>query len=304
MQPSGILKPRALNPGDTIGIVAPASPFDPDELECGMDRLRAIGFRLRPADGLFERSGYLAGSDVQRAAQLHQVFTDDTIDAVMCARGGYGTLRLLSRLDYDLIRSHAKAFIGFSDITALHVALGLRSGLVTFHGPTVTTLGKADRRTLDSFREVLTGTVPFRITAQNGRVIRPGAAEGVLAGGNLNTLNHLLGTPFAPHYRGAILLIEDTREAPYRVDRMLTQMRLAGIFDGLAGVAAGSFKDCGRPDEIDKVIEACFGDMGIPILAGCGIGHDAPNATVPLGVRVQLVTAQARLCALESALIA
>lgn len=297
-------KPRVLKPGAVIGIVAPASPFDPAELTRGMGALNLLGFRLRTADGLFERDGYLAGSDAQRVAQLHQMFMDEAVDAVMCARGGYGTLRLLSRLDYDLIRAQPKAFIGFSDITALHMAFQLRSGLVTFHGPTVTTLGKADAATVDSFFEAVTRAAPLRTAIPNGRVIRPGRAEGILTGGNLNTLNHLLGTPFARSYRGAILLLEDTHEAPYRIDRMLTQMRMAGAFEGVAGVLAGSFTECGNPDDIDRVIEGCFGDLGIPVLAGCAIGHDGPNMTVPLGVTVRLDTAQVELTGLESALVA
>jgi muramoyltetrapeptide carboxypeptidase len=295
-------KPHALKPGDTIGIVAPASPFDPAEFARGMEQLREMGFELRTAEGISERRGYLAGSDLQRSAQLHRMFLDDSVDAVMCARGGYGTLRLLAQLDYDLIRAHPKVFIGFSDITALHTVFQNRCGLVTFHGPTVTTLGMADAVTLDSFRRTLTTAAPFCLAVEGKRVLRPGMAEGIFTGGNLATLNHLLGTPFASHFGGAILLIEDTHEAPYRIDRMLTQMRMAGSFEGLKGVVAGSFHGCGAAQDIDRVIADCLGDMAIPILSGCGVGHDAPNLTIPLGVGVRLDTQKGEVHFFESAL--
>jgi muramoyltetrapeptide carboxypeptidase len=303
MRFSSLKKPHALKPGDTIGIVAPASPFDPEEFARGMDRLRGMGFEPLAADRLFERERYLAGGDLQRSAQLHRMFMDDSVDAVMCARGGYGTLRLLAHLDYDLIRAHPKAFIGFSDITALHAVIQDRCGLVTFHGPTVTTLGKAEATTRDSFQKALTGATPACVAVDNGRVLKQGVAEGILAGGNLTTLNHLLGTPFAAHFHGTVLLIEDTHEAPYRIDRMLTQMRLAGCFEGLAGVLTGSFHECGALEDIDRVIVDCFDDMAIPILAGCAIGHDSLNLTVPLGVRVRLDAQSGELRFLESALL-
>ncbi|MBI5895448.1 MAG: LD-carboxypeptidase, partial [Desulfobacterales bacterium] len=237
-----LIKPAALQPGATIGIVAPASPFPKDELEQGLEILRYLGFRVRLADGLFDVLGYLAGEDARRAAQLMEMFQDATVDGIMCARGGYGCMRILPLLDYHLIRRHPKPFVGFSDITALHQVFCMQSGMVTFHGPLVCTLSKDEDLSRSSLFETLSGQLPAAVSGAQMSSILPGVGEGRLTGGNLTVLCHLLGTPFAPSFAGAILFIEDCGEALYRIDRMLTHMKLSGCFEGLAGIVLGSFK--------------------------------------------------------------
>lgn len=299
--PLPILKPAALQAGDTIGVVAPASPFQKNDLEQGLQILQGMGFNIRLAEGLFDARGYLAGEDHRRAAGLVGMFADPGVDAVMCARGGYGCLRLLPLIDYDLIRVHPKPFVGFSDITALHHALFLKSGMVTFHGPVVCSLGKDEESSRTALRQALCGQMPRVVTAPGMRTVLPGTAEGRLAGGNLTVLCHLLGTAFAPSFAGCILFIEDCGEALYRIDRMLTQMRLAGCFEGLCGITIGSFKDCGAEADICKLIAQVFEGRQIPVLAGLPAGHTERNRMLPLGVHVRLDADKGELILLESA---
>jgi muramoyltetrapeptide carboxypeptidase len=284
-----------------IGIVAPASPFQKEELEQGLEILRHMGFRVRLADGLFDVHGYLAGEDARRAAQLMEMFQDASVDAIMCARGGYGCMRILPLLDYHLIRRHPKPFIGFSDITALHQAFRMLGGMVTFHGPVVCTLFKDEELSRSSLLETLSGQMPAAVSDAQMRSILPGAAEGRLTGGNLTVLCHLLGTPFAPSFDGAILFIEDCGEALYRIDRMLTHMKLSGCMEGLAGIALGSFKNCGDEADICNLVRQQFEARAIPIVAGLSAGHAQKNVTLPLGIQVRLDADMAKLVFLESA---
>lgn len=279
---------RALQPGDIIGVVAPASPFPLQEMARGLSVLHAMGFATRLAEGLFDSKGFLAGEDGDRVAQLHAMFADDAVRAIICARGGYGALRILTALDYDLLRAHPKRFIGFSDTTALHQAIYLKTGLGTYHGPMVSTLARADVATRESLQHVLLGTVPAPVISDQHRVIHPGRARGVLVGGNLATIASLIGTPFAMRYRGCILFLEETGERPYRIDRMLVQLKLAGSLEGLAGLVLGSFTDCGVAKEIDAIMRQLFDDHPIPIMAGVAAGHGPSNLTLPLGVPAEL----------------
>ncbi|MCJ8502381.1 S66 peptidase family protein [Desulfatitalea alkaliphila] len=287
-EPSARRKPNALEPGDTIGIVAPASPFSVPDLARGVALLHAMGFATRLSGDLFARQGCLAGSDALRAAQLHTMFADDAVHAIMCARGGYGGLRLLQSLDYALIAAHPKPFIGFSDTTALHQAIRLKTGLVTFHGPMVCSLEPSDAAAGSALQQMLQAVAmgPPRIAGL--RTLRPGRGEGILVGGNLSTLCSLIGTPFAQSYHGCVLFLEDRGERPYRIDRMLVQMKLAGCFEGLAGLVLGSFSDCGAGEEIDAIVRQLFDDRPIPIMTGLAAGHQNPNRTLPLGVTVVL----------------
>lgn len=258
-----------------------------------------MGYAIRLAEGLFEVEGYLAGKFERRLDQVHQMFSDNRVDAVMCARGGFGSLHLLSHIDYEIIRNHPKPFIGFSDITAMHCAFFARAGLVTFHGPMVSTLGVSDDQTNSSWQQ--------NLCAGNGGIskhqmytVKSGQAEGIVTGGNLSTLCHLLGTPFSPSFADRILFIEEINEAPYRIDRMLSQMMMAGCFNGLSGLVLGTFKDCGPDDEILGVVDRVFKDVQRPILAGLPVGHGTTNLTLPLGVRARLDADQAELVYLES----
>ena len=275
--------PVRLKPGDCIGIVAPASPFEETDFFKGICILENMGFRVSFPKGIFARSGYLAGSDVDRAAQVNAAFADSTVQAIVCARGGYGSMQILPYLNYEAIRQHPKLLMGFSDITALLCSLYQRSGLVSCHGPVVTTLKSAGSKTLESVFNVLTLNELPTIQLERGIVLSPGKASGPVICGNLTTLCHLIGTPFQPKMDGHILIVEDTGEKPYRIDRMLTQMKLAGVFDGLSGLGIGIFENCGEADELFEIIARVFHPIHIPILAGFDIGHGPDNIAVPFG---------------------
>ncbi len=290
-----IIFPTRLKPGNTIGITAPASHFNKDLFNQGLSVLKDMGFKLVVPDGVFNKRSYLAGSDEQRAEVVNQLFADDAIDAIVCARGGFGSMKILSLLDYDIIRCHPKICVGFSDISALLYALHAETGLVTFHGPTVTTLARANPFNIDAFTGALSAEDPLKLQAIEPMVIRPGRAEGPIMGGNLTTLCHLTGTAYAPSFGSAILFIEDRGEATYRIDRMLTQMKMAGCFNGLAGLILGSFTDCGDFEPIVQVVTDLFKEDTFPIMAGFPIGHGADNVTVPIGLPAALDTAQQTL---------
>lgn len=280
--------PPPLNAGDTIGIAAPASSFDHALFNKGIETLRSMGFNPAIPDEIFDKSNYLAGSDQQRAEIVNRLFNDADIKAVICARGGFGTMRILPYLDYPLIREHPKWLVGFSDISALLWALYSGSGLLSLHGPTVTTLAKADKHTVQSLDAALKLNLPLKITNPAGRTIRSGSTFGPIIGGNLTTLCHLMGTRFSLDCSGAILLIEDRNEALYRVDRMLSQIRLSPWFQKIAGVAVGTFEDCGHQDDIDRMVAETFDELHIPVLAGIDIGHGKTNLTVPFGMEAVL----------------
>lgn len=287
--------PRALKSGDTLGIVAPASPFDRKSFDAGTRVLDSMGFNLVMPQEIFHQKGYLAGSDRLRAELLTQLFADPDIDGIICARGGYGAMRILPLLDPGAISLHPKVFVGFSDITALLGFLVERCRMVAFHGPTVTTLGNGDPLTRDRFLRTLTKPAPLSFAAGAGQVIRSGTATGPLLCGNLTLLGHLTGTPFQPDLSGGILLIEDTGEAPYRIDRILTQMLLAGSFEGLAGLALGAFTNCGSKEEIHRIVADRLGMLNIPIAAGFDVGHEGVNMTLPVGLPVRLDTRSATM---------
>jgi muramoyltetrapeptide carboxypeptidase len=280
--------PTRLKPGDCIGIVAPASPFEETDFHAGIGILEKMGFRVKFPEGIFSRSGYLAGSDADRAAQVNAAFADSTVQAIVCARGGYGSMQILPYLDYEAIRRHPRLVMGFSDITALLCALYQRSGLVSCHGPVVTTLKNAGPKTLESVFNALALNELPAIHLERGRILRPGKASGPVICGNLTTLCHLLGTPYVPKLNGHILIVEDTGEKPYRIDRMLTQMSLAGVFSGLGGLGIGSFENCGNAAELFEIIARIFDPFHIPILAGFDIGHGSENIAVPFGLEAVL----------------
>ncbi len=297
--PNRIIHARRLKAGDTIGIVAPAGPFDRELFAQGIAIIQSMGFETKTDNRIFSRNGYLAGTDLARAAQFMAMVADHQVQAVMAARGGYGALRIMETLDYRQIGAASKAFIGFSDMTALHRAIYLRSGLVTFHGPMVTTMARSDETTRLSWYRTLTEPVAPSIDLSSARVLKPGIAQGVLTGGNLTTLCHLTGTAIGAGFQGHILLLEDIGEVPYRIDRMLTQMIMTGLFNGVAGLVLGSFEDCGSGDEIDALVLERFKDWPIPIVSGAPIGHGRSNWTVPLGISVRLDTAKGDLVFVE-----
>ncbi len=289
------IRPPRLARGAVVGIAAPASAFDRAELASGLRALEALGFRPRLPEGLFSVHGGFAGDDAHRARLLERLFADPEVEAVLCARGGWGSLRILPLLDYAAIAARPKALVGFSDATALLAAVSARAGLVVFHGPMAAGLGGAARQTRTGLVQALCSGEPVSIRLRRREVLRPGRAEGRLAGGNLTTLCHLIGTPFAPDFRGRILFLEERGEAPYRIDRMLTQMRLAGLLAGVRGVVLGSFGDCGPLEEIGRIVAQAFGERRLPIVAGLPAGHGEPNRTLPFGTRALLDTSALRL---------
>ncbi|MBT8340693.1 MAG: LD-carboxypeptidase [Desulfatitalea sp.] len=296
-----INKPQAVKPGDTLGIVAPAGTFDAQKLHEGIAFLNAQGYQTRLADGVFEAQGYLAGNDMARVEQLHAMFSDPDVDAVLCARGGYGSLRLLPLLDFTLIAAHPKPFVGFSDICALLLSFYFRAHMPTFHGPMVCSLGQeADQAGKDLLMKIRTRR-PLEIMAEDAITLQSGVAEGIFLGGNLTTICHLLGTPYAPLLKGCILFLEDTGEALYRIDRMLTQMHQAACFEGLAGVVLGGFSECGPLDDIYALVGSIFPAKSIPILAGVAAGHGEQNVTLPMGVHARLDADRGTLIFLEAA---
>lgn len=295
-------RPRALKPGDTLGVVAPSSPFDRRSFEAGLQALAAMGFTVRVDPAVLARQDYLAGADQQRAALIHRCFADPDIDGIICARGGYGATRILPLLDADAIARTPKVFVGFSDITALLGFLVDRCAMVAFHGPTVTSVGEADNATRERFLAALTAPAPLSLNASRPHVLRDGKTTGRLMGGNLTLLCHLTGTPFQPDLRHCILVIEDRGEAPYRIDRMLTQMLQAGRFDGLSGLVLGAFTDCGGRESILNIINDRLGGLGIPMMAGFDVGHHGTNMTLPVGVEACLDTHSATLTFTEPAL--
>jgi len=280
--------PAALKPGDTVGIVAPAGHFDKDKLEKGIVVLKGMGFKVRVPDGLFEKEDYLAGPDAHRAELVNAFFRDRSVKAIVCARGGFGSIRTLSYIDFDSIQQHPKIFIGFSDISALLSVFTSKCNLVCFHGPMFTTLGESDQQSRASMVQALTSGKKLKLTPKNGSTLRSGTAVGKVSGGNLTTLCHLVGTPFEPDFNGHILVLEDIDEARYRIDRMLIQMKLAGCFNGLAGLIIGSFENCGNIEGIYRIVERVFRGDDFPILAGYDIGHGRRNMTLPLGLRATL----------------
>jgi len=277
-----------LKPGDKVGLVAPASPFDRQAFDRGVRVLERMGFVPFVPKELFRKCRYLAGSDSERAETINRLFQDKSVQAIVCARGGYGSMRLLPLLDYAAIRKNPKVFGGFSDVTALLTTCYSRCGLIGFHGPVVTTLAASTRKARVAWRQAVASAEKIRLAPRDPVAIRPGRTSGRVLGGNLTTLCHLSGTPFAPVLRGHILILEDTGEAPYRLDRMLTQMRLAGSFKGLAGLALGSFKNCGRKKELFEIVAHIFEDQPIPILAGFDFGHIQNNLTIPIGLEATL----------------
>jgi len=290
-----IIKLPRLALGDTLGIIAPSSPFNKQKFRNGLLVIEEMGFKSYYPEEIFDQKGYLAGSDAQRADILNNMFADPDIKGLICARGGYGALRILSLLDLKMISLNPKILIGCSDVTVLLNTLYAKCGLVSLHGPMIESLANASGKTIRSLQSILLDNQLISLQPAKSMVIHPGQASGTLAGGNLTTLSHLVGTPFEPDYSGQILLLEDIGEAPYRIDRMLTQMKLSGCFDNISGIVLGSFKGCGEPDQIYQIFDDIFLKECFPILAGFDIGHDEPNMSIPFGINASFDTASGLL---------
>jgi muramoyltetrapeptide carboxypeptidase len=298
-------KPPRLRPGDTVGLIEPAGfTDDAFDLQLVKETVAAMGLVPKPARHLLSRYGYLAGKDEERAADVNAMFADKDARAVFAVRGGWGCARILPHLDYQLIRANPKLLVGFSDITALHMALAARAGFTTIHGPNAASAwGKLS---WDSFRELaFEGGTPLyrnpagtddRLVQRNGRTrtFRPGKATGRLLGGNLTVLAALVGTPYLPDFSGAILFLEDIDEAEYRIDRMLTQLALAGILGRVAGVVFGQCTDCRATGTsyggftLSQVLQQHLAPLGVPAFQGATIGHVANQFSLPVGARAEI----------------
>jgi len=297
------IKPARLKPGDCVGIVAPASPpLDPDTIDRSVAFLKTIGFETRLAPNVRKRLGFLAGTDRERAGDLMHMFRDRDVQAIFCLRGGYGAGRLLSLLDYKIIRANPKILLGFSDITALHCALLKKANLISFHGPMLSstlieknlppfTLQKLLRIVMHA---MAAGSICDRSSLKKVAIVRKGKVSGELLGGNLSVLATTLGTPYQPSFKGRILFLEELNETPYRFDRLLTHLLNAGVLTQVAGIAIGITKHCDEPrakqksQSLDDVLKDRLGPLGIPVVTGLPFGHTNLNATLPQGAHATL----------------
>jgi muramoyltetrapeptide carboxypeptidase len=304
------LKPRSLRPGETVGIVAPASNFVRQDFDTGCDALRGLGYNVVFEDSVFDRDLYFAGSAERRARELEAMFVRKDVKAVLCARGGYGANYLLPLLDINKIAANPKAFVGYSDITSLMTYLNQAAGLVTFHGPMVAKdFAKEDGIDPGSWAAVFGACDPnFNFAANSAmQVLVPGSAEGLLYGGCLSMLAASLGTPYEICTENAVLFIEDVAAKPYQIDRMLMQLKLAGKFAEVRGIIFGEMFDCvqagNQPYTLEDVIMRIVGDLGVPIAYGLRSGHvSRSNVTLPMGVgaRLQAGTSGVNLAITES----
>ncbi len=288
-------RPQPLGPGDVIAVVAPSSPVAPDRLKRGLRRLERMGFQILEAPHLYDRWGFVAGADEDRAAALHEMFARKEVKGIFCARGGYGAGRVLSHLDLDLIRRYPKVFLGSSDVTALHLAFTQHAGFITFHGPMVEPGFSRQVRplTLRSFLALLVhgntfgATIPGRFLSRGKRMV------GELTGGNLSLVTSLLGTPFAIETQGRVLFLEEVNEEPYRIDRMLTQLRLAGKMEGVKGIVFGQMVAC-KPRKgaasvpLMDVLARFAREIDVPCFATFPSGHGSENVILPMGGRITL----------------
>lgn len=310
-----IIKPHALAPGATLGIIAPASSTcEHREVELGKRILEDLGFRVVVAPAALNKYRYLAGTDTDRLSSLIDMFLDPGVDGLLCLRGGYGSMKLLPLIDYQILRNHPKILVGYSDITALQLAIWKYTGLVTFSGPMlVSDFGReAEEYTINHFYRAITSPVALGVIPPapgiKRDVIRPGRARGRLLGGNLTLIAATLGTPYEIDTRGAILFLEDVDEQPYRVDRMLQQLRLAGKFNSVAGVVFGEFVRCEANKEEDsfsliEVLKEAMKDTHVPCFYGLATGHGINKATLPLGVMAEMDASACLLSITEPATI-
>ncbi|NNE67453.1 MAG: LD-carboxypeptidase [Pyrinomonadaceae bacterium] len=311
------LKPKRLNPGDTLAVIAPASGVSESTFERGLQNLRDLGFRTK--EGKYARGGegFLSGSDKERLHDLHWAFRDKDIDGIWCMRGGYGASRILPEIDYKLIESNPKVFVGYSDITAIHLAIQRKTGLVTFHGPNAAST--FTDYTVEHIKKTLIDP-PLRQKIElpqapegedpelyEAKVLKGGDCKGRIIGGNLSLLIALTGTPFGlTDVKRKILFIEDVNEQPYRVDRMLTQLRQSIDMRSLAGIAVGVFtRNEADPDEpsqsLMEVLNERLGNLGIPVIYGLSFGHIRDQFVIPIGIRAEMNTSKSSLIYIERA---
>jgi muramoyltetrapeptide carboxypeptidase len=311
-----IIKPEKLKRGDVIGIISPSSPVsDKAKLDASMSYFEKRGYRVKVGLNAMKERGYLAGSDEERLEDVHNMFLDKEVKLIICLRGGYGASRLLDKIDYNIIKNHPKIFCGYSDITVLQNAFFYKTRLITFAGPMagVDFYKDISEFTEENFWNTLTSSEPIKINYPDGERLnsyRSGIAEGRLIGGNLSLFSSLIGTNYLPEPEGKILLLEEVGEAPYRIDRMLNQLRLSGYLGKIKGVILGSFEDCIETDpqrkslNLNEVIEDYFiNDFQAPVVYNLKHGHISNNLTIPIGVNVKINGSNCSIEFLESHLV-
>lgn len=293
--PPSILKPPRLKVGDTVGLINPSSPIEQEDIDYARKELAALGLNVKLGTHLLDEYGYLAGQDADRAQDVNAMFADRSVQALLAMRGGWGSNRILPLLNYDLIRSNPKIIIGYSDITSLLLAIYARSGIITFHGPVATSVWNPF--SVNYVQRILLDAEPVRM--QNPPLTRPqtitgGKARGQLVGGNLSVLSAMVGSDYLPDWENKILFVEEIGEDIYRVDRMLTQLKLAGILDKISGFIFAECTRCeaGEGDEPSLTLSQVLSDwvrpLGIPAWYGSAIGHIRDKFTVPVGVEVEI----------------
>jgi muramoyltetrapeptide carboxypeptidase len=319
VQPTTI-KPARLKPGDTVGLICPAAPaYSRETVQITIESLQALGLQAKVSSHFYDRYGYLAGRDVDRAADLNAMFADPSVKMIMAMHGGWGCARLLPLIDYELIRRNPKILIGYSDITALLLAIYTKTGLTTMHGPVGAVTWNAF--TVDWLRQVLMDgqVVTFQnpskkddnLTQTKDRImtLKSGIAQGQLVGGNLTVLSHLIGSAYIPDWKGKILFVEDTHEDIYSVDRMLTHLKLAGVLSQLAGFVFGKCSSC-EPGSggygsltFEDVLTDHIIPLNVPAFSGSMIGHITDKFTVPLGINAEIDADKGTIRLLERAVI-
>ncbi len=296
-RPSPMTKPLPLQAGDVVRVVAPASPFQAEDLNAGVQVLESWGYRVRMRDDIADRELYLAGAPERRAAELHEAWADEEARAVLPVRGGYGLTTVLPLLDPNLFRDHPKVIVGCSDLTALLQWVVSSAETTCFHGPMVGSLGRgSDEAGTTQLRALLAGELGRQeLTSQLPDAyqwcVAPGTARGRAVGGSLSLLAATCGTPYQLDTTGAVLFLEDVGERPYRVDRMLTQLEQCGLFDGAEAVVFGDFVNCDEPDGaigFRDAIDRVFRRIPVPVLMGLPFGHGSPNMAFPLGIKVDV----------------
>jgi muramoyltetrapeptide carboxypeptidase len=278
-----------LHPGDTVAVVAPSSPFNRQEFRKGCDVLRDMGFYVTYGTDIFSTERYLAGSDERRANEIKGFFSDRRVKAIICVRGGFGAIRILRMLNGDLFAKNPKIFIGFSDITALLLFMMERAEVVVFHGPMVTGLSKLTPDAKDHMLKMITTPqVGLSLKFDSVKILRPGNATGILSGGNLATLVHLTATPWQPDFNKKILFLEEISESPYRIDRMLSQLKMSGMIDGVSGIILGDMVEEESLLTTERMVLEITEDKAIPVISRFPAGHIENNFMLPFGVNVTL----------------
>jgi len=287
--------PPPLEPGDAVAVVAPASPISREAWGKGVRGLEDWGFRVVSSPEVFAARSWGEPTDREITRRFQEIWENPEVKAVVGVRGGYGSLKLLPHLDPDRLARHPKRLVGFSDLTNLLLTLHQRLGLVTFHGPTLAHLPEVTPEARESWHRWLTAPGPQHLSLAGLTVLHPGTAEGPIVGGNLTTLCHLLGTPYAPRLSGHLLFLEDHNEALYRLDRLAHHLIFSGILEGVRGILLGSFTGGASPEHVTEVLALAFQPLGIPVVAGLPVGHQPENHTIPLGALARLDTTRATL---------